>query len=185
MNLYHANYGGHGGHAVQRQFADVHFHDSKRDQLWPGYEHKEQYEGNYGEHQEQYANEQALVGLSAVHRIVVRRLAVLRDLCQILAPFRLPLPVYVRVHPTDVLPHHVQYCRAYQTVLDRAREQERAGVLYQRTDDVRPPALVDVMRPGVDAPPQPAGHSGHDRGRRRLCCGHGPLFEHYANTIET
>lgn len=175
--LHHADDGGHGGHAVQRQLAHVHLHDGERDELGPGYEHEEQYERDDGEHQEQYAHEQALVRLRAVHRVVVRRLPVLRDLRQVLAPFRLPLPVHVRVHAADVLPHHVQYGRAYQAVLDRAREQERAGVLHQRPDDVGPAALVDVMRPRVDAPPHPVGHGRHD-GRGRLRRGRRPLFEH-------
>lgn len=187
--LYHAHDGGQGGHAVQRQLAHVHLHHGKRDELGLGYEHKEQYEGDDGKHQEQYADEQALMRLRAVHRIVMRRLPVVRDLRQVLAPLRLPLPVqHVCVHPADVLPHHVQYGRAYQTVLDRAREQERAGVLHQRANDVRPPALVDVMRARVDAAPEPGHRRGRHRGRRRLCGGSGGgggrrrrcprLFEH-------
>lgn len=129
--LYHADYRGHGGHSVQREFAYVHLHDGEADELGLGYEHEEQYERYDGEHQEQNTDKQALMGLRTVHRIVVRRLSVLRDLRQVLAPFRLPLPIHVRVYPTDILPHHVQYGRAYQTVLDRAREQERAGILHQ------------------------------------------------------
>jgi len=91
----------------------------------------------------------------------VRRLPVVRDLRQVFTPFRLPLTVHVRVHPTDVLPHYVQYGRADQAVLDRAREQEWAGVLHQRPDDVRPAALVDVVRSRVDAAPQPVSHRRH------------------------
>lgn len=167
--LYHAHDSGHGGHAVQRQLANVDLHDGERDELRFGYEHEEQYERYDCEHQEQDADEQALVRLRAVHRVVVRRLAVVRDLRQVLAPLRLQLPLQhdVRVHPVDVLPHHVQYGRADQAVLDRAREQERAGVLHQRPDDVGSPALVDVMRARVDAAPQPSRRRGRHRGRHR------------------
>lgn len=101
--------------------------------------------------------------LRAIHRVIVRRLPVMSDLRQVFTPFRLPFPVHVSVNSADVLPHHVQYGRTYQAVLDRAREQEWAGVLHQRPDDVRPAALVDVMRSRVDAAPQPVRHRRHGR----------------------
>lgn len=91
-------------------------------------------------------------------------------LCQVLAPFRFPLPVHVRVHPADVLPHYVQYGCANQTVLNRAREQERAGVLHQRPDDVGPTALVDVVRSRVEAVPNLRRRNNRRRRLRRRSC---------------
>lgn len=70
------------------------------------------------------------------------------------------------MHPANVFPHDVQYGRAYQTILDRTREQERAGILHQRPDNVGPTTLVYVMRPGVET--VPSLRRRNDR-RRRLC----------------
>lgn len=70
--LYHSDDGGQRSHSVQRQFADVDLHDGEVEQFRFRYEHEEQYERDDGEHQKQYADEQALVGLRAVYRIVVR-----------------------------------------------------------------------------------------------------------------
>ena len=44
-----------------------------------------------------------------------------------------------------VLPHDVEYSRANQTVLDRAREEKGAGVLDERAHDIRAPALEHVV----------------------------------------
>lgn len=45
-----------------------------------------------------------------------------------------------------VLPHDVEYGRAYEAVLDGAGKQERTGVLDEGAHNVGTPALVQVVR---------------------------------------
>lgn len=158
--LEHAEQGRYGGHGVQGQLAYVHLDDGQVHELLPRGEHEEENEREDGEHQDEDADKQALVGSRAVNRVVVWRSLVVgpgqsRPRALQLGVERLPRGQGGR-HLGDVLPHDVEDGGADERVLDGAREEEGAGVLHQRPDDVGPPALVDVVR-ALEAP-------GHSRG---------------------
>lgn len=65
-------------HGVERQLADVHLDDSQVHKLLSGGEHEEEDEWEDGEHQDEDADEEPLVGARAVHWVVVRRALVVR-----------------------------------------------------------------------------------------------------------
>uniref|UniRef100_A0A182V7M3 Uncharacterized protein n=1 Tax=Anopheles merus TaxID=30066 RepID=A0A182V7M3_ANOME len=106
------------------------------------------------------ADEQALVSAGTVDRVVVRGAF---ERVQAFLALRLLV-----LRPADAAPHHVQDGGADQRVLDGAGKQKRGRVLHQRADDVRPPALEDVVRAF-----EPAGHPQMGDGfHRKLpkCC---------------
>lgn len=73
-HLEHADQRRQGGHPVQRQLADVHLGHGEADQLGSRNEDEEEDQGDYGQHQNQYAYEQALVRAGAVYAVMMRRL---------------------------------------------------------------------------------------------------------------
>uniref|UniRef100_A0A8W7NZP6 Uncharacterized protein n=1 Tax=Anopheles coluzzii TaxID=1518534 RepID=A0A8W7NZP6_ANOCL len=144
-HLKHADQRGGRRRAVQRQLADVHLRDGEADELGARNQHEEQDERDDGQHQDEDADEQALVSAGTVDRVVVGGAF---ERVQAFLALRLLV-----LRPADAAPHHVQDGGTDQRVLDGAGKQKRGRVLHQRADDVRPPALEDIVRAL-----EPAGH---------------------------
>ena len=137
-HLPHPYEGGERGEAVQGQLADVHLYDGEPHELDARYQHEEEYERYDGEHQQENAHEESLLGARAVDRVVVRAALVVELWFQLegaVGGWELGY----------VAPHDVEDGGADEAVLYGTREEEGRSVLYQRADNVGASALVQVV----------------------------------------
>lgn len=70
-HLEHADQRRHSRHPVERQLADVHLGHGEADQFGSRDEDEEKNQRDYGQHQNQYAHEKALMCASAVHAVMM------------------------------------------------------------------------------------------------------------------